>query len=240
MKKGVALITGAGTGIGKACAVAFANGGYDVAVHYHKSEKEAMELAKAIGGVAVQADVSNQAEVEAMVRKVEETYRRIDVLVANAGIGGQKLFVETTDEEWKNMFAVNVNGAFYCTRSVLPGMLRRKDGAVILMSSIWGITGASMEVAYSATKAALIGMTKALAKEVGPAGVRINCIAPGVVNTRMNGQLDEETMEELREQTPLRIIGEPMDIAATAVFLASQKARFFTGQVFSPNGGMVI
>jgi len=236
----VALITGGGKGIGKACAIAFAQAGYQVAVHYHTSEDEAKELAQALNGIAVRADISKKHEVEAMVREVEKRYHRIDALVLNAGIAKQKLFIDTTDEDWREIFSINLDGAFYCSKAALPGMLRRKDGSIIFMSSIWGETGASMEVAYSASKAALIGMTKALAKEVGPSGIRVNCIAPGVINTQMNGSLGEETIEKLKRDTPLRMIGEPMDVAATAVFLSSQKARFFTGQVFSPNGGLFI
>ena len=241
----VALITGASRGIGAACARLFAENGYEIAIGYRASEERAAALQselRAAGFTAerFQADVADRAQAFAMVERVLSSLGRIDVLVNNAGVAQQKLFGDLTEADWDRMFAVNVKGAFHCAQAVLPQMLRRGEGVILNLSSIWGIAGASCEVHYSAAKAAVIGFTKALAKELGPSGVRVNCIAPGVIETDMNAQLTEETLGALREETPLGVIGRPEDVAHTALFLASPGARFLTGQVLSPNGGIVI
>lgn len=243
--KEVALITGASRGIGRETAVQFARAGWRVAVHYHQSAREAEELVDSLrksgqDAIAVQADVSSREEALEMIRQVERGFGPIGVLVNNAGIAQQKLFTDITEDEWERMFRVMVNGAFHCCQGVLPGMLARREGSIVNISSIWGMVGASCEVHYSAAKAALIGMTRALAKELGPSGIRVNCVAPGVIATDMCAGLGEETLEALREETPLERIGTPAEVARAILFLAGPDAGFITGQVLSPNGGFVI
>lgn len=164
----------------------------------------------------------------------------VDVLVNNAGISSQKLFTDIKDDEWKKTIGVNLNGVFYCCKNVLPQMINRKSGVIINISSMWGEVGASCEVHYSASKAGVIGLTKALAKEVAPSGVRVNCIAPGVIMTDMMEDFDGETINELKAETPLGRLGTPEDIAAAALFLASDNASFITGQTLGVNGGFII
>lgn len=240
-----AIITGASRGIGRACAVTLSRQGFQIAVNYNSSHREALQTVREIedcGGraLAIRADVSDSAQVNEMVVLCERELGPVSVLINNAGIAEQALFTDITDAMWRRMFAVNVDGAFYCCRAVLPGMIRAKRGSIINISSIWGIAGASCEAHYSAAKAALIGLTKALAKEAGPSGIRVNCISPGVIDTDMNAALSPDDLASIREQTPLCAIGTPDDIAAVAAFLASDAAGFFTGQVISPNGGFVI
>ena len=190
--------------------------------------------------MAVHADVSDAAQVRTMVQRVNEVFGHIDILVNNAGIAQSKLFTELAADDWDAMFDVNVKGVFHCCQSVLPGMISRKKGCIINVSSIWGLVGASCEVHYSAAKAAVIGLTKALAKEMGPSGIRVNAVAPGVIETDMIAGLDRQTREALKEETPLCRIGTAEDVAQTIRFLASEGAGFVTGQVISPNGGFVI
>ena len=239
------LITGAATGIGRATALSFAADGYNVAVHYNKSEQAALSLCADIaqqGGraMAVHADISDVAQVKTMIQRVNEVFGHIDILVNNAGIAQSKLFTELTADDWNAMLDVNVKGVFHCCQSVLPDMISRKKGCIINVSSIWGLVGASIEVHYSAAKAAVIGLTKALAKELGPSGIRVNAVAPGVIETDMIAELDRQTREALKEDTPLCRIGTAEDVAQTIRFLASEGAGFVTGQVISPNGGFVI
>lgn len=240
MRQKVALVTGASRGIGRAVAEKFASEGYAVAVNYLQSEEQAEELAHRLGGLAVKADVADGAAVRAMAETVRRELGTIDALVCNAGVAQQGLFTDLTETDWKRLLDVNLSGVFHCCQAVLPGMISRKEGAIVTLSSIWGLVGASCEVAYSACKAGVIGLTKALAKEVGPSGIRVNCVAPGVVDTDMNRQLDRETLQELRAETPLEMLGTPQDIAQAVWFLASPQAQFITGQVLSPNGGFVI
>ena len=185
---------------------------------------------------AVKADVSNPAEVTAMFEEIGS----VDVLVNNAGISSQKLFTDITDDEWKKTIGVNLDAVFYCCKNALPHMIRQKSGAIINISSMWGEVGASCEVHYSASKAGVIGLTKALAKEVAPSGVRVNCIAPGVIMTDMMSDYDDKTINELKDETPLGRLGTPEDIAAAALFLASDDASFITGQTLGVNGGFII
>lgn len=240
MEQKVVLITGASRGIGAATARRFAAGGYKVVVNYHRSKDQAEALAAEIGGVAIQADVANPVEVQKMVDNVLEKFCQLDILVCNAGIAQQKLFGDLTDADWRRMFAVNVDGTFHAIRAALPHFIHRKAGRIVTMSSMWGQTGGSCEVAYSASKAAVIGLTRALAKELGPSGITVNCVAPGVIATEMNADLDEEAMAALAEETPLGTIGRPEDVAEAVWYLASDGARFVTGQVLAPNGGLVI
>lgn len=239
------LITGASRGIGAACARRFAAGGYAVAVNYHRAKDRALALVEEIrrvGGeaMAVEADVASSAAVDRMVDNVLEQYCQLDTLVCNAGVAQQGLLTDFSDADWRNLFAVNTDGVFYCCRAALPHMVHRKAGQIVTVSSMWGMSGGACEVPYSAAKAAVIGLTQALAKEVGPSGIRVNCVAPGVIDTDMNGALTPEEMEALREETPLEAIGRPEDVAESVFFLASEAARFITGQVLAPNGGILI
>ena len=187
-----------------------------------------------------QADVSQREQVEAMVRRVEQTFGAVSLLVNNAGIAGQSLFQELTDERWHEFFSVNVDGAFYASRAVLPAMLHAHEGCIVNISSIWGQRGASCEVAYSATKAALIGLTRSLAAELAPSHIRVNCVAPGVIRTDMLDELPPELLPQLAEQTPMGRLGTPADIAAAVAFLASPEADFITGQVLTCDGGFIL
>ena len=239
------LITGASRGIGRATAVRFARAGYRVAACYHRSERDMRQLCSELtqDGFAIQpyqADVADAAQVERMVQAVLFDFGGIDVLVNNAGIAQQKLFTDITEDDWRRMLGVHVDGTFYCCKAVLPPMIRQKSGRIINVSSIWGITGASCEVHYSTAKAAVIGLTKALAKEVGPSNITVNCVAPGIVDTQMNAALSEEDRRQLAYDTPLERFGTPEDIAESILFLESDAASFITGQVLSPNGGYVI
>lgn len=235
------LVTGASRGIGRATAAAFARKGYRVCINYRQHRAEAEELAAQLRADGAEAevfgaDVADAAAVREMVRQAGN----VDVLVNNAGIAGQRLFTDVTEEEWNRMLAVNLTGLFHCAQVVLPGMLHRKEGKIIAVSSMWGITGGSCEVAYSAAKAGVIGLVKALAKELGPSNIQVNCVAPGVIDTDMNHALSIADREALCEETPLMRMGTPEDVARAILFLAGPGGDFMTGQVLSPNGGFVI
>lgn len=241
----VALITGASRGIGRAIALRLAKDGYTVALNYHQNEKAALRAAEVLTafgkeGMLCRADVTREHAVHEMVREVERRLGPIDLLVNNAGIAEQVLFTDLTAAQWKKMMDVHVNGAFYTSQAVLPSMIRRKSGCIVNIASMWGQTGASCEVHYSTAKAALIGMTKALAKEVGPSGIRVNCVSPGAIETDMMAEFSAEDKAAIAEETPLGRLGKPEEIAAAVAFLASEDAAFITGQVLAPNGGMVI
>lgn len=243
--KGVVLVTGASGGIGGAIALQLARDGYAVAVHCHQNREKAQAVCDAIlamGGCAqvYACDIADAEAVADMVKAIEASIGEITALVNNAGIAGQKLFTDLSVDEWRRMMAVHVDGAFYTSRAVLPAMIRAHQGAIVNISSMWGQTGGSCEVHYSTAKAALIGLTKALAKEVGPAGVRVNCVAPGVIRTEMLADFSEETLDELAQEAPLCRLGTPEDVAAAVSFLLSDDAGFITGQVLAPNGGIVI
>ena len=241
----IALITGGSRGIGAACVRLFAQNGYSVVFLANRSVGKAQQLTDELRrqghDVAYRTcDLSRSEETAAVIADIIRTYRHIDALVNCAGIAHVGLFTDMTDEEWDRLFAVNVRSAFSVTRAVLPGMISRQEGAIVNVSSMWGEVGASCEVAYSATKAALIGMTKALAKEVGPSGVRVNCVTPGVIDTDMNAQLTEEDRVALADETPLGRIGAPEETARAILFLCSDAASFITGQVLGVSGGLVI
>lgn len=245
MKQMTAVITGASGGIGEAIGRRFAEAGYNVALCYchsrENAEKTAEELRKkGYNAEAFGADVSNEAEVTNLVERVREKYGEIDVLVNNAGVASQCLFTWCSEEEYDRVMNTNLKGTFLCSKAVLPEMIRRKSGSIINISSMWGETGGSCEVIYSASKAGIIGLTKALAKEEGPSGIRVNCIAPGVIDTAMNAVHGEEVMDVLIEETPLERLGTPDDVAGAALFLASDDAAFITGQVIHVNGGILI
>lgn len=239
------LVTGASGGIGSACARFFAAEGYKVAIHFNKDKASADALKAEIcslGGeaICVCADLTDEKQVESMLYTVEQELGEVDVLVNNAGVSQQKLFTDTTREDYEQVFGVNVLGVINCCRAVLPSMIRRQSGSIVNVSSMWGISGASCEVLYSASKAAVIGLTKALAKEVGPSRITVNCIAPGVINTKMNSHLNAEDMAALCDETPLCRTGEPDEVAQAVFFLSSDKSAFITGQTLSVDGGFII
>lgn len=239
------IITGASRGIGAELARQFALSGYYVFINYNSNKQAAESVLSGIkqaggGGEIYQADVTKESQVYAMITHAHSRCGGIDALINNAGVCGYKLFTDITEADWQQMFDVNVKGVFLCSKHVLTHMIAQKSGSIINVSSMWGITGASCEVHYSASKAAVIGLTKALAKEVGLSNITVNCIAPGVIETGMLGGLTAQDLQELKTQTPLNRIGQPSDIAALALYLAGDGARFVTGQVISPNGGMVI
>lgn len=239
------LITGASRGIGAQCALTFAREGYDVALNYCRSEEKALALIKEIQALgvracAVQADVADSMQVKRMFETVRAELGTVDVLVNNAGVAHVGLLTDMTDDEWRRVIDTDLSGTFYCCREALSDMIRAHSGVIVNIASMWGEVGASCEAAYSAAKAGVIGLTKALAKEVGPSGVRVNAVSPGVVMTDMMAGFSDEDVAALKEETPLISLGSPEDIADAVIFLASEKARFITGQVLSVNGGMVI
>lgn len=234
------LITGGTRGIGRACVKRFASDGHRVAFLYRSREDLAAGLEKKTGAVAIRADLSDPSAAVSAAEQAQALLGDIDVLVNNAGISQIRLFTDITDADWKQMLDTNLSGAFYITRTVLPGMIRKKSGRIIQIGSMWGKVGASCEVHYSAAKAALRGMTLALAKEVGPSGITVNCIEPGVILTDMNRELDAETMRSLCNETPLGRCGTPEEVAALAAFLASDEAGFITGQTIGIDGGYAI
>ncbi len=241
----VALVTGSSRGIGRAIALKLAEDGYDVCINYEKRKdkaEEAAELVRQYGSRAVtfQADVSDRTAVERMFAYIRENLGEVDLLVSNAGIAGQVQIQDITKERWDRFFQVNVNGAFNTVQCAIPYMLHEKKGCIITISSMWGLRGASCESAYSATKAALIGFTRSLANELAPSGIRVNCIAPGVIDTDMLDELPEGVKDTLADETPLRRLGKPEDIADLAAFIASEKAGFITGQVITSDGGFIV
>lgn len=239
------LITGGSRGIGAACVSAFARAGWSVVFLYRRAEEAAEALCARLRGEGLdvscrRCDVSRRDEVFRTVDDLMRTYHRFDALVNNAGVAHIGLFTDMTEEQWDALFAVNVKGAFNVTQAVLPGMISQGSGAIVNVSSMWGEVGASCEVAYSAAKAALIGMTKALAKEVGPSGVRVNCVSPGVIDTDMNAELTEADLAALAEETPLGRIGRAEEVAEAALYLCGEGASFITGQVLGVSGGLVV
>lgn len=236
------FITGGTRGIGKACAELFMKKGYKVAISYVKSEDEAQMMREKFGNnfIAIKCDVSKSDEVRLAFENIEKIFGGVDILINNAGISSQKMLCDVSEEEWDEMFAVNMKGMFNTCKASLGHMVRQKKGKIINLSSIWGICGASCEVCYSASKAGVIGFTKALAKELGPSGICVNCVAPGVIDTDMNKIHDGETMDALIEEIPAGRLGTPEEIAKTIEFLSGDNADFISGQVISPNGGMVI
>lgn len=238
------LVTGGARGIGAACAEAFAARGINVAVNYLSSRAAAEALVLRLSGeygvraLAVQADVSSAAEVDEMFGKVSAAFGGVDVLINNAGISLIKTADETTEEEWDRLFAVNVKAAHLTVRAALPHMISKKAGSIVNVSSMWGISGASCEAAYSASKAALIGYTKALAKELGLSGIRVNCVCPGAIDTDMNASLTREVRRSLAESAALGRMGKAEEVAKTVAFLALD-ADFVTGQVLAADGGFL-
>ena len=233
------LVTGGTRGIGRAVAEAFLQRGDRVLFLYRKSEEQAEEL-RQLGAVGYRCDLSDLSALKETCKRILAEEGSVQVLVNNAGIAQFSLLHEVTDEMWEAVRSVNYDAPLYLTRAFLPGMIRQKYGRILNISSMWGQVGASCEVAYSAAKAGVIGFTKALAKEVGPSGITVNCIAPGVVDTEMNAGLSGDTRKELKEETPLGRLGTPLDVAKACIFLSSEDGAFITGQVLGVNGGLVI
>ena len=243
MSKGCAIVTGASRGIGAEIAFELAKSGFDIIVNYNNSKSQALSVLEKIkqnggNGSVFQCNVANRSDVDKMTEFALRTYGKIDVLVNNAGIAQQKLFTDITPDDWSQMLNVNLGGVFNCCQSVLPSMIHNKYGRIINISSVWGTEGASCEVHYSAVKAGIIGLSKALAKEVAPSGITVNVIAPGCIMTDMlTHDFDESTIKELAEETPVGRIGTPSDVARAAAFFASDFAGFITGQVLGVDGG---
>lgn len=239
----VAVITGSSRGIGKATAIELAKNGFSIVVNYYKNEFEAKNVVDQIlnlgqNAISIKADVSNFQESKMLIDKSIDEFGKIDVLVNNAGISLTKMFQDVSEDEWKRLIAVNLGSVFNCCSDVANHMISRKKGKIINVSSILGISGASMESHYSASKAAIIGFTKSLAKELGPSGISVNCVAPGVIDTQMNDNLSKQELDILKEQTPLQRIGTPQDVANAIEFLSSEKSDFITGQVLNIDGGL--
>ena len=241
----IAVVTGASGGIGAEIAKRLAQDGFSVALIYNRNAEKAQKTADEItlsGGSAktYKCDVRDSSEITSAIEAIERDFGEISVLVNNAGISEQKLLTDITDSDWENMISTNLSGAFYFCRDVLPYFVHRKSGRIINISSMWGETGGSCEVHYSAAKAGLIGLTKALAKEVAPSGITVNAVSPGVINTEMVTKLGKDTVDMLREEIPVMRLGTPEDVANAVSFLADDRASYITGQVLSVNGGIVI
>lgn len=235
------LITGGARGIGRTISEKFAKNGYNVIVNYSKSEEAAYMLEKEYSNIKTyKADISNKKEVNSMIEFANSEFKGIDILINNAGISSSGLLQDFSEEEINKIFSVNVNGSIFCAQAVLPSMISKKSGCIVNISSVWGMVGASNEVVYSASKAAIIGFSKALAKELGPSNIRVNCVAPGIIMTDMVSNYSVEEFDEIRSNIPLERIGSTDDIANAIYFLASDDASYITGQVISPNGGWVI
>lgn len=234
------VITGGSRGIGAACAEKFAENGDRVFIIYEKNDTAAKAVAEKCGAIPIKADISAKSGAEIAEKAVHEICNGVDVLINNAGIAQIKMFCDITEADWNRMFDVNMKSAYLMTQSFLPDMVSRKSGKIINISSMWGQVGASCEVHYSASKAAVIGFTKALAKELAPSGICVNCVCPGVIETEMNSMLDAETKAALREEIPAMRMGDAREVAESVFFLASAGADYVTGQILGVNGGMVI
>ena len=242
-KQKIAIVTGASRGIGREVAKELAESGITVIANYNKSEEEAKKLQQELEEQnfkleIFKADVSKREDVKKLVEYTIEKHGKIDILINNAGISEYKLFTDETDEDWDKLINTNLYSAFSMSQEVIPNMVHNKKGCIINISSIWGIVGGSLEVLYSISKAGLDGMTKALAKELGPSNIRVNSIAPGMINTKMNSKFTEKEIEEIKEEIPLERLGNPQDIAKCVKWLIDD--NYTTGQVISINGGWII
>ena len=237
------IVTGGSRGIGAAIVKKLARSGYDVVLNYNQSEPKAKEIQNELQKEKInieiyKADVSKREEVKKLIEFTLGKFKKIDVLINNAGIDQVKPFIDITDDDWNNMMQVNLNSVFYCTQEVLTTMIQRKSGCIINISSVWGITGASCEVHYSVAKAGIDGLTKALAKELGPSNIRVNSVAPGAIMTDMNKNLTKNEIEQINQEIPLERFGSPEEIARCVEWLVED--TYTTGQVISPNGGWLI
>ena len=237
------IVTGGSRGIGKCMVENFAKDGYNVVLNYNKSEKSARQIKQNLEdeGYRIEifkADISRREEVKKLIEFTLSKFENVDVLINNAGIARIHLFTDVTEEEWDEVMNTNLKSAFFTTQEVLPTMINRKKGSIINISSVWGLVGASCEAVYSASKAGLDGLTKALAKELGPSNIRVNGIAPGIIDTEMNSNLDKKIKEEIEKEIPLGRIGKPIDVYKCAKWLVEDE--YITGQIISPNGGWVI
>ena len=230
------VITGGSRGIGRAAVELFAQKGHRVFFLYEKNDAAAADVAEKTGATPIRCDVADSAAVKAAFRQIGD----VDILICNAGICFYGLLQSMQEEDWDRIFSVNVKGMFLCAQAVLPAMIHKKQGKIVNLSSMWGQVGASCEVAYSAAKGAVIAFTKALAQEVGPSGIQVNCVAPGVIDTEMNRNLSSDTLDALKEEIPLGKLGTAADVAAAIAFLVSGESDYITGQVLAPNGGMII
>lgn len=240
-----ALVTGSSRGIGRAVARELAHQGWAVGINYLHREDKAQELVEELTAAgcqaaAFQADVADGAAAASMVKELGETFSPVELVVNNAGVAGQSLFQDISDEMWNRYLAVNLGGARNTIKAALPHMISEKRGCIVNISSIWGQRGASCEVAYACTKAGIIALTRSLAMELAPSGIRVNCVAPGVINTDMVQVLGQETLDELAKETPLGRLGTPEDIAYAVSFFASERAGFITGQVLTADGGFIV
>ena len=237
------LVTGATGGIGKAIAKAFAQNGYNVALHTYtkmnEAEKEAQRLSDVYGicAVAVKADVSDEAMVKNMFSQLESTFGKIDILVNNAGVSSVMMLCDTTEKEWNRVLDVNLKGAFLCSREASKNMVHNKWGRIINISSVWGVSGASCETVYSASKAGLVGFSKALAKELAPSSITVNAVSPGLIDTEMNSHLSTEELKTLCEEIPAGRMGKPEEVASVVLFLADEKSSYITAQNLTVDGG---
>lgn len=241
----VAVVTGGASGIGEAIVRALCRDGFAVAINYNRSEAQAVALASELSAkgsnvITIKADISSSQQVYEMMNAVKQTLGTPEVLVNNSGIAQQKLFTDITDEDWNSMIGVNLTGIFNTCRAILPFMIHEKKGKIINISSMWGQVGASCEVHYSASKAGVIGLTKALAQEVAPSGITVNCVAPGAVETKMMSSFSMDDINSLCEEIPMGRLGKAEEIANTVAFLASDSASYITGQIIGVNGGMVV
>ena len=239
------LITGASKGIGATMAMRFAEKGYNVVMNYNNSVQSALLLQRSLSEngysvMAFKANVKNRLEVDLMVKEAIYRFGTIDILINNAGVSHQSLVTDLSEQDWNHIIGTNLTGVFNCTQAVLPTMINQKSGSILNISSMWGEVGASCEVAYSAAKAGVIGFTKALAKEVGPSGITVNCITPGLIDTAMNQNLSEEDVAAIVNDTPLSRIGSTNDVATAAMYLTSDEASFITGQILGVSGGLII
>ena len=239
----VVVVTGGSKGIGAEIVKTLANEGYKIVLNYNKSEESAKKIQEDLlnNGIKIEifkADVSKREESKKLIKFTIEKFNTIDILINNAGIAQEKIFTDITEEDWNYILQNNLNSAFYCTQEAVKEMIHNKKGCIINISSIWGITGASCEVAYSTTKAAINGFTKALAKELGPSNIRVNAIAPGIIDTQMNRNLTAEELENIKNEIPLEKIGKPRDIAKCVKWLIEDE--YTTGQIISINGGWYI
>lgn len=236
------VITGGSRGIGRACVEKFAANGYDVVFSYLKEEEKALKLQKELNDKgcsvrAIQSDVSDSKDCRILISNAICDFGRIDGLVCNAGIAMTEILTKTTDDQLDKVMKTNFNGVFYCCREAAKEMIPNLSGSIVAVSSMWGISGSSAESAYSASKSAVIGLCKSLAKELGPSGIRVNCVAPGVIDTDMNSVYSKEEMQCLAERTPLCRIGSPKEVADLVFYLISSESSFVTGQVISCDGG---